>query len=120
MDTRTKATNYEITPDIAAYLDERLMAVEKLLPSDSYAVCDVELSKETAHAHGDLWRAEVSLEVDGVVHRAVAQEESMQAAIDKTKDELVQMLRRGKSKHESLLRRGSIKLKQLLKFGREE
>ncbi len=119
MHTRTKATNYELTPDIESYLDERLAAVEKLFPQNSYVVCDVELSKETAHAHGDLWRAEVSLEIDGEVHRAVAQEESMQAAIDKAKDELAQMLRREKTKHESLLRKGSMKLKQLLKFGSE-
>jgi ribosomal subunit interface protein len=120
MHTRTKATNYELTPDIAAYLDERLAAVEKLLPSSSYVVCDVELSKETAHAHGDVWRAEVSLEVDGSLHRAVAQKESMQAAIDEAKDELANMLRREKTKHESLLRKGKTKLKELLKFGRAE
>ena len=118
MITRTKTTNYEMTPEVSTYLDERLAAIEKLVGDSENAVCECELAKEVQKAHGRVWRMECTLQVKGQVHRAVAQEESINAAIDKMKDEMLRLLRKEKTKQTNLLRRGGAKLKGMLRFGR--
>lgn len=67
--------------------------------------------------HGAVWRAEMNVLVEGVPYRAEAVAESMQAAIDMLKDEMLEQLKKGKDKHVSLLRKGGAKVKEWLRFG---
>lgn len=110
-----KTTNYSITDDIQAYLDERLASLEKITTDN--ALCEVELSKVPSHAHGAVWCAEINVTMDGRVYRAVNTEESMNAAIDKVKDEIATQVKKDKSKNTSLLRRSGAKMKEWLRFG---
>lgn len=110
--TNLKATHITITPDVQGYLDKRLSSLEQLIDrDDSGVVCNVELERSVHHRRGDVFRAEITLRTRNGVHRADAKGESIEAAIDKVRDEVVRELRRGKRKRMHLLRRGGAALK---------
>ena len=115
MNINIKATNIELSPDIRAYLDKRLSSVADFVDKRAPAsVCDVEVGKTTrGQRHGDIFRAEINIEMDGVFFRATTEEESLNAAIDKVKDEILRELRRHKRKEVHLLRRGGARLKEM-------
>ncbi len=107
-----KATHITITPDVQNYLDKRLLSLEQFIDKDdSGVVCNVELERFVHHRRGDVFRAEITLSTREGVYRAEAKGESVEAAIDKVKDEVVRGLRRKKRKKIHLLRRGGVALK---------
>lgn len=116
MTIRIKTTGYELSENTRVYLEERLAAVAKLVHTGE-PIWEVELSREGSGVHGDLWRAEVNLSHDGEVYRAVNTAETMHAAIDAVKDDLMHQLRKEKNKYESSLRKGARMVKEWLRFG---
>ncbi len=122
MDIRIKATDYKLTSEIAEYLDQRLKAVEKFIDeSMAVARCEVEVGRAAGHPErGNIWRAEGNLIHGGTPLRAEAEAETVNAAIDEVKDELLRQLRYEKRFHIRLVRRGGALLKRLMRFGEEE
>jgi ribosomal subunit interface protein len=112
-----KTTNMSVTPDIKDYLDKKLEALEKLIdPNDTSVSCQVELGKTSNHhKSGDIYRAEINLMKDGKQFRAVAEQETIMAAMDEAKDEIVRELKSFKSKQMSLVRRGGAAIKDMIK-----
>lgn len=115
MNVNVKATNMDLVPDVRAYLDKRLEAVAKFVDKRApAAVCDVEVGKTTkGQRHGDIFRAEINLEMDGQFFRATAERQNINAAIDAVKKEILRELKRQKEKEVHLLRRGGAKLKEM-------
>ncbi len=114
IDLKTK--NFEITPSIKTYLQEKLDALDKFLPNDESIFADVELAKTTKHHQkGDIFKAEVNLTMPGRLIRAVAEQWDLHAAIDIVKDELQREIISNKEKNISLYRRGARLLKKLLR-----
>ncbi len=110
--TNLKATHITITPDIQSYLDKRLSSLEQFIgKDDSGVVCNVELERFVRHRRGDVFRAEITMSTRDGLYRAEAKGESIEAAIDKVKDEVVRELRRKKRKRTHLSRRGGAILK---------
>ena len=122
MNIRIKTTSYKLTAEAASYLDERLHAIEKFIGEHSDAArCEVEVGRASGHSeHGDVWRAEINLLHLGQNLRAESEAQSINAAIDEVKDEIVRQLRRGKRLHIRLARRGGALLKRFVRFGEEE
>lgn len=124
MNIRIKATNYEITPEVATYLDERLKTLEKLLSGDpGVARCEAEVGRDAGRSrHGaNMWFAEIHIVQPGrwrVYARNNA--ESVNTAIDDAKEEVMQQLRKNKRLHRRFLRHGGVVLKRIMRFGREE
>lgn len=117
MNIRIKTTNYKLTPEVADYLNQRLKALGKFIGRDEdVARCEVEIGRAQGHSeHGDVWRAEINLIHAGVTLRAEAVEESINASIDKVKDEVIRQLKREKRLHIRLARRGGKALKNMLR-----
>ncbi len=114
IDLKTK--NFEITPSIRTYLQNKLNVVDKFLPNDESIFADVELAQTTKHHHkGDIFRAEVNLTMPGQLIRAVAEKWDLRVAIDAVKDELQREITMNKEKNISLYRRGARLLKKLLR-----
>lgn len=115
-----KTTNFEMTPDVQAYLDEKLTTLDKYIEKDDESIkCEVEIGKTTEHHQsGDIFMVEINISMGKKLLRAVAEEETLFAAIDEAKNEISKILRRNKDKELSLLRRGEAKIKNLLRFGR--
>lgn len=121
MDIRIKTTNYEITSEVSSYLDEKIQAIEKFLDeSDELARCEAEVGRAAGHPErGNIWRAEINLIFKGQQLRAEAEAETVNAAIDEVKDDIMQQLHREKRLDIRLARRGGALLKRMMQFGRE-
>jgi len=111
-----KATQFEITPAIRAYAEEKVRMIERLLDDkDADARVEVELEQTTRHHQsGDIFRAEINLRTAQLSLRTEAEEGDLYAAIDVAKDELVEELRRLKEKKSSMMRRGGRMFKDIV------
>ncbi len=111
-----KATNFELTPSIKIYLQEKLDSLDKFLPHDSSIVAEIELAQTTRHhKKGDIFKAEANLITPGRLIRTVVETNELHAAIDLMKDELKREITGKKDKNISLYRRGARLFKKLLR-----
>ena len=122
MNIRVKTSNYKLTPESADYLNQRLKALAKFIGKDEdIARCEVEIGRAQGHSeHGNVWRAEINLIHAGITLRAEAVEESVNAAIDEVKDDIIRLLKREKRLHIRLARKGGAWLKRTMRFENEK
>jgi ribosomal subunit interface protein len=91
--TNTLTKNMEMTEAILAYVEEKLMSLEKLC--EKYSPCDiaVEVGKTSEHHQkGNIFRAEFNMTIPGAVLRAESTKDDLYAAIDDAKDQLKRQL----------------------------
>ena len=103
MDIRIKTKDYEMPDVTAAYLDERIAHVEKLLAASADTTrCEVELGLDAGgQRHGaNMWFAEMQVIRPGErTLRATNRSESIHGAIDDAKAELERQIRNEKRVH---------------------
>jgi ribosomal subunit interface protein len=120
MDIRTKTNEYQMTPEVEAYIDERVAHVEKFLKGEAeQARMEVELSRAAGHhKHSEhMYFAEFQLIRPGVpLVVARNHEPTVNAAIDNAKNELLRQLRQEKRVHVRVWRRGGSLAKRLLRL----
>lgn len=118
--TEVKATGLELTPAIKGYIEEKISQLERLVDTSTGGVrAEVEVGKTTDHhRHGDVFRAEINLHVNGGAYRAAATTGDLYAALDEMKDEVARQIVSQKDKKQTLLRRSARKIKNFLRFGR--
>ena len=122
MNVRIKATDYEITPEVRMYLDQRVASLAKLLTGfEDVARIEVEIGRDAGRPrHGaNIWFAEMQVIVPGQ-ERIYARNnsESVNGAIDDVKEEAERQLRRERKIHIRLYRKGGALAKRLMRFGR--
>ncbi len=91
--TNLLTKNMEMTAAIQAYVEEKLMSLEKLC--EKYSPCDViaEVGKTSEHHQkGEIYRAEFNMTIPGAVLRAESTKDDLYAAIDDAKDQLKRQL----------------------------
>lgn len=116
MKINLKTKNFGLTPSIKNYLEQKLNSLNKFLPNDESISADVELSKTTKHHQkGDIFRAEVNLNVPGKLIRAAAEEWDLMVAVDAVKDELQREIKSNKEKKISLYKKKARLFKKLLR-----
>jgi len=99
MQIKIKATKLELTEAIAAYCQKKMDMVEKYLGNIEVLNCDVEISKVVGGQHkGEIFRAEVNLEVPRQILRVEKTEKDLYKAIDKVKDHLELVIKKYKEK----------------------
>jgi ribosomal subunit interface protein len=118
---KIKATNTTLTPSIINYVESKLGRdiLGKFSGHTKILEVSVDIGKTTEHhTHGEIFRAEVNVQVKGNVLRAVSNKEDLYSAIDDVRDEIIEVLRDSKEKKDALWRRGARKIKDILKWGR--
>lgn len=124
MDIRIKTTDYQITPEVTTYLDEKIASIEKMLGAEaSTARLEVEIARAAGNQrHGEhVWKAELNLSSPGGPNvRATNHAENVNTAIEDAKEELLRQLRTEKQTHRRILRRGGAAIKRLMRFGAED
>lgn len=123
MDIRIKSNGIEMTPELSAYLDEKVRSLEKFLQGDASARCEVELGRDAGgQRHGDnMWFAEFHIVLSGAPSvRASNRAGTLNEAIHDAKEEAARQLQKDKSRRFALTRRAGAKVKQWLRFGGEE
>lgn len=114
-----KTTNFTLDDRTTAYVREKMDAVERFLGQapENTTRADIELGRTTRHhkSGSDVFRAEINLHLDGAYLRAVSEGESITAALDEMKDEIIREITSYRSKRRTLLRRGEIVVKQFIR-----
>ncbi|MFA6417015.1 MAG: ribosome-associated translation inhibitor RaiA [Patescibacteria group bacterium] len=100
MKIKIKATRLEMTDAIKQYIENKMDAVEKYLGTKVKVInCDFEVAKTVGGQHkGDIFRAEVNLEVPNEILRVEKTESDLYKAIDKVKDHLELIIKKYKEK----------------------
>lgn len=107
MQISIKTTNIKLTPAIEEYINQKIGSLEKFINADYYKVF-VEVGKITQHHRsGEVFRAEVNLELPGKLIRSEAEEWDLRVAIDKVKDQLQQELREYKGRKDTQYKKGA-------------
>lgn len=99
MNIRIKSTRLELTPAIRDYCQTKMDMIEKYLGDIKAINCDVEISKTIGSQNkGDIFRAEVNIEVPRKLIRVEKTEDDLYKAIDKVKDHLEVVIKKYKDK----------------------
>jgi len=102
MKINIKATNLDLTPALNQYLEEKIGSLSKFL--NNYEIegeiqARVEVSRTTRHHHhGKVFKAEVNLILPKKILRSVAERKYIRVAIDETKSNLQQEIKKYKQK----------------------
>ncbi|MFA5131366.1 MAG: ribosome-associated translation inhibitor RaiA [Patescibacteria group bacterium] len=99
MNIKIKATRLELTPAIRDYFQMKMDMIEKYLGEIKALNCEVEIAKSVGNQNkGEIFRAEVNLEVPHKLLRVERTEEDLYKAIDKVKEHLELVIKKYKEK----------------------
>lgn len=117
MKINIKATNIELTPKITEYVDKKIGGLDKFIGEDSTeSYANVEVGKTTNHHKlGDVFKAEVSLNIGGKNFYVSEETGDLYASIDKVKDEISNVIKSQKKKNITLVRKGQLRIKNMMK-----
>lgn len=99
-----KSTNFDLTEAIKAYAADKIGALDKF---GDVTDARVELERDRKHNTGKVFRAEVTLYVNGKMMRADVDSEDMYASIDMVIPKLKEQLAKHKNKRDTLIKRGA-------------
>jgi ribosomal subunit interface protein len=113
-----KGTNLELHEDLKSYVNEKIGGLAKFIDNDnvdtSGVTARVELAKTTQHhQQGDIYKAEVNLQLPKKMLRNVVESDDIYKSIDDVKDELKSMINEYKDARISRIRRGARMIKKL-------
>lgn len=123
-----KTTNFSLTPSLRQYIEEKLGALGRLL-SNIEAHDDAKLSGKRDpieirveigkpsqhHKHGNVYYAEVNVDLLGIVLRAESMQWDVHRAIDEVKDEMQRELKKYKERWRATSRTGARQAKETIK-----
>ena len=120
MEIRIKTNEYQMTPEVSSFLDEKAAQIERIVGADAQqARLEVEIGRAAGHhKHSDyMYFAEFQLVRPGS-QRLIASnnEPTVNAAIDNAKDELLRQLGKEKKLHRRVWKRGGALAKRLLRL----
>lgn len=98
-----KTSQIDLADPLTQYVEERIGGLEKYIgrfEEEGEATARVELARTTQHhRHGDVFNAEVNLQLGGDIIRAARDGEDMYATIDAVKDILKLEIQKFKDLH---------------------
>lgn len=115
-----KATNMELTDTVSSYTIQKIETLSKMTArfeeASQEVLCEIELEKVLDQHSGDIFRAEVNIQIPGEsLIRAEQTESDLYAAIDGVRETLFRTVRSQKNKKDTLWRKGAAKIKSMLK-----
>jgi len=99
MKTKIKATNINLTPYLEDLIKEKMADIAKLLKGEKVLIAEIEVGLTSKHHQkGDIYRAEIQIEVPNRLLRAVSEKEDFRAALTDAKDEIGKQIIKYKDK----------------------
>lgn len=93
MTINLRATNLELTPAITEYVQTKVDMLEKYLGDIQVINCDFEVEKAVGGQNkGEIFRAEINLQIPRELLRVEKTESDLYKAIDKVKDHVEAMI----------------------------
>ncbi|MFH1611651.1 MAG: ribosome-associated translation inhibitor RaiA [bacterium] len=114
-----KGTNLELTPSIYHNIETKIGGLNKFVKRIDPELVEarVEVGKITrGQKRGEIFRAEVNLNLNGQILRAEETGESLTAAIDLVKDEMAKEIKSLKDKQMTRYKRGARSLKKMMRI----
>jgi len=113
-----KGTNLELHEELKAYAEEKIGGLKKFMEGmdlgGNRVVARIELAKTTQHhQQGDIYKAEVNMEMPKKMLRSVVESDDIHKAIDDVKDDLRIMINEYKEERVDNSRRGKRIIKDL-------
>jgi ribosomal subunit interface protein len=113
-----KGKNLELHEDLKAYAEEKIGGLKKFMEDidlgGNRVIARIELAKTTQHhQQGDIYRAEVNLDLPRKMLRSVVESDDIYKAIDDVKDDLRIMINEYKTERIDNSRRGRRIIKDL-------
>ncbi|MCK5412883.1 MAG: ribosome-associated translation inhibitor RaiA [Candidatus Pacebacteria bacterium] len=118
MNVIIKGTNLELHEDLKAYVNEKIGGLKKFIENEnidkSAIMARVELAKTTQHhQQGDIYKAEVNLQMTKKMLRVVVESDDIYKAIDEVKDKLKVAITDYKDEKNTKIRKGARIIKKL-------
>ncbi len=102
MKINIKATKIKLSPEIKDYIQRKMDMLDKYLGNFPAINCDVEISLAVKGQNkGEIYRAEVNLELPHELLRIEKTEKELKKAVDKVKDHLARAIIKYKEKRMS-------------------
>lgn len=123
INTNLKTTNIEAEDDLQDYLAKKLIKLEQFIDEDdTSAHADVELEKRAGQQTGQIYRAEINLQVAGSYLRSEEEASDIRDAIAAMQESIIRKLRKTKEKRRGRIRSGARKMKQMIQgwYGKGE
>lgn len=114
MDLRIKTTDYQMVNEVSDYIGERMAAIEKHLGAEAGAArLEINVGRASGkHTSDHMWFAEIDVRAPGGTHaHAKNHEDSINAAVDRAKEEIMTQLHKGKQFHRRWLRKTGAAIK---------
>lgn len=104
MKINIKTKNLDLTDPLRVYIDDKVGSLQRFLKryeEDRNVIVDVEVSRPSNHHHkGEVFYAEINLELPGTLLRASAEDYDARLAINKVRDKMHREIVDYKEKHE--------------------
>ncbi|MBI2482371.1 MAG: ribosome-associated translation inhibitor RaiA [Candidatus Vogelbacteria bacterium] len=113
-----KATGLVLTSAIEGYVNKRLIPVGRfvdVVKNEAFAM--MEIAKTTRHhkQDGEMFRADVTIKGSGASYHAEATADDLYAAIDDLRDEILEVVKKRRTKQTDLKKRGGREVKKMLR-----
>ncbi len=117
MNINIKASNLELTDTIKDYINKKIKSIAKLVNADEASLLiEVKVGKRKGHHKaGDAFKAEINFTMSGTYLSMESSRETLYAAIDKVRDEIVAEIKKTKTRKNSLGKKGGRKIKGIIK-----
>ncbi len=117
MNIKIKATNIELTEAISNYANRRILSIQKFVKEiESEILVYIEVGKTTNHhKQGEVFRAEINIDISGSKFYSFSEKEDLYIAIDDAIDEIIRQIKNQKNKKQTLFKRGAKRLKEIIR-----
>ena len=111
-----KGLHIEVTDALRQYVNAKLASLSKFIPHTAHV--RVEIGRPSAHHKSgtDIYMAEIETDWAGQTYYISVTEADQYAAIDRARDEIVEMIKSGKGKKQALWKRGRTIMKDAMKW----
>jgi ribosomal subunit interface protein len=112
-----KSKNFEMTPEIEEYINNKVSLVEKFLQvsHEENVLVEFQVEQSKHHKKGEVYRAEANLSIQGKLFRGDSIKYDVRTAIDTVRDQIEKQIRRSKTKRFELFEKGARAIKSILR-----
>lgn len=112
-----KGLHMDITEAIENYVHDKLTTLEKFIHPHAHVAVEVGRTSKHHRKGEDIFQAEITIDSNGRSYFIQITDRELYGAIDRARDEMLELIKQGKGKSHTLLKKGRMMLKQLQRKG---
>lgn len=112
-----KGLHMELTEAIENYVYDKLAVLEKFIHTNAHIAVEVGRPSKHHKKGENVFQAEITVDSNGQTYFIQITDSELYAAIDRARDEMLELIKQGKGKKQTLLKKGRMMLKELARKG---